>query len=292
MTHRHKETIAFATSAEEAELTHDDRLVIEPLRERGIEIAPLIWDRGGEHHRDIVVRSCWDYHRKAHGFAAWIDRCQQDGTRVWNPPHVLRWNLNKKYLLDLANQGVAIPATVWLAQGADATVQRLRGQIESDALVLKPAVSLGGNDTYLVDAHSERANLILRELLQRGDVIAQAFVEQVQTEGEVSLVFLGDRFSHAIRKTPRQGEFRIHVEHGGSRQIHVPSDALVAQAERVVHSVGEPLLYARVDGVVIDNAIVLMELELIDPMLFLAYCDEAPQRFADAIVQHLARRVG
>ena len=123
----------------------------------------------------------------------------------------------------------------------------------------------------------------------RGEVIAQEFIPEVQTQGEVSLVFLQGQFSHAICKTPRAGEFRVHVEYGGQRQPYEPSEDILRQAREIVSKIDEPLLFARVDAVEREGVLILIELELIDPMLFLGYHASAAARFAACVEALLPR---
>lgn len=277
-------TIAFATSRDEAGLTADDRLAFAPLEELGCAVAPWIWDEGPPPAGLdlVVVRSCWDYHRRPAEFLAWIDALA--GRRVANPPAVLRWNLDKRYLAALADAGATIPRTIFLAPGQEVELAALLAAHELDEVVIKPAVSLSAHETWRSDprqarAHQPRVDALLRD---RG-VLVQSFVPEVLTEGELSLVFLGGEYSHAVRKRPRPGDFRVQVDHGGTREACEAPAWVVGRARACLAAAGEPLLYARVDGVVAGGEFVVMELELIDPVLFLGHDRAAPRRFAAAI---------
>jgi glutathione synthase/RimK-type ligase-like ATP-grasp enzyme len=283
--------IAFATSAADHRLTDDDRLAFEPLAELGIAVDPLVWDDPAaleaEGFEGIVIRSCWDYHLKADAFSRRVEAWARNGVRLWNPARVVLWNLHKRYLLDLAARGARIPRTIVIPRGGD---PEAAAELDGRARVVKPAVSLNGHDTFLVGAADDAlARDEVRELAAAGDVIVQEFVPEVQGGGEVSLVFFGGAFSHAIRKRPRAGEFRVQMEYGGSREPFRPAPELVQQAAAILAMAGETLLYARVDGVEVGGELVLMELEVIDPFLYLGYAEGAPQRFAEALRGFMSR---
>jgi glutathione synthase/RimK-type ligase-like ATP-grasp enzyme len=282
-------TLGFATYSGAPELTADDRLALPALRKRGIEVVPVVW-RGGARPQGLeglVLRSCWDYHQvEPEVFLDWVSQQEQAGSRVWNPFEVVRWNLHKRYLLEAGAHGARIPRTVCVERGAP---RSLRDVLEESGigpgLVIKPAVSLDGHDTFLFGMRHAEAERVYESLLRRGDVLVQEFIEDIQTEGELSLVFLGGTFSHAIRKRPARGGFRVQVEHGGTREPFQPTPAQVRHAEHLLALAGQPLLYARVDVVPVRGELVLMELELIDPMLFLGYAPGAPERFAEAVAR-------
>lgn len=266
--------VGFVTSREDPDLTADDRLAIAPLAARGREVVPVRWDAfdaAGLHA--VVLRSCWDYHRAPDAFRAWLESLAALSIPVCNPPAIAAWNLHKGYLLEL---GVAIPRTTIVRRG-----EPLREPLDAAELVVKPAISLNGHDTVRTTA-AEVASVVAR-LARHGDVLVQEYVPEIERTGELSLVFVGGGFSHAIRKRPAAGEFRVQAEHGGRRERTQASGAHIAWAERLLSGVTADLLFARVDVVERGDELVLMELELIDPMLFLGYADGAPERFADAV---------
>jgi len=205
---------------------------------------------------------------------------------VWNPPAVLRWNSHKGYLRDLAARGVPIVPTRWLERGTPVGLARLlRDAAWSDAVV-KPAVSASAHGTWRTSFETASADQRqLDELLRAGDVMVQPFMSEVRDAGEWSFLFLGGRFSHAVLKRPGAGagDYRVQWEFGGTADAMVPPGNLVADAEAVMTAVPGNPLYARVDGVERDGRLVLMELELIEPHLFLGWDAGAPGRLAAAL---------
>lgn len=243
--------IALVTWSGLPELAPDDRLLRDALIRRGIDVHAAVWDDSRVDWRTfdaIVVRSTWDYHKRIDEFRAWLD--SMEGLPLWNPPALLRWNIHKSYLLDLQARGVNIVPTLLVRD-----------------FIVKPAVSA---TAYRTERHTTDH-----------DVLVQPFVPEIVADGELSFVFLGRKFSHAVRKRPGNDDFRVQTEFGGSVEPFAPSADLLAQAEGIAATLGEEWLYARVDCVVRDERLMLMELEATEPSLFLDA--ESAERFADAL---------
>ncbi len=276
--------IFFLTQSTLPALTNDDLLAAGVLRERGVVVEPWVWERplGGERATGAVVRSCWDYHTKPEGFVAALDAIVAAGVPVLNSPSLVRWNIDKSYLKELGR----IPKTSWVARGTATPLSRILDEAGFTAAVVKPRVSLSALDTFRVcpkDVHEHETRF--RELVRTRDLMVQAFVPEI-LEGEVSLVFLGGRFSHAVRKTPKAGDFRVQEEHGGTRRRIDPKPEWVSEAEKVLGRL-PPMVYARVDVVDTKDGLMWMELEATDPELFFLLAPEAAPRFADAVLAAL-----
>lgn len=247
-----RSAIALATSEKWSHLSPDDALLLNRL-----DALPVVWsDPSVDWTRFdlVVIRSCWDYHLRSAEFRAWIDECEQRRVPMFNPPAVVRWNMHKSYLLDLSSRGVVIPRTT----------------IEHD-VVVKPTVSASAHGAQLI----------------RGEVIVQEFVREIVDDGEWSLVFFDRQFSHSVKKKPKAGDFRVQEELGGSvTRIDAPPH-VVRECERIIGNVEGDLLYARVDVVERPAGVTLMELELIEPWLFLGNEPGASRRFAEAITRRV-----
>lgn len=279
--------IAFATCHQFSAGAADDAALIAELERRGHTVLQRVWNRDGFDDVDLILlRSCWDYHQDVTGFRSWLERIAASGTRVLNPATTALWNLDKSYLEQLAQRGVQIPTTAWIPRGSSTALADVLAQHGLDAAVVKPVVSMSGWETWRtgrVDAARDEARF--RQLVEQRDVMVQTFASAVLEQGELSLVYFGGRFSHAIRKLPRHGEFRIHAEHGGNASPYQPPEAILAEAERIVRATPswESLLYARVDLVPSTEGPLLMELELIDPELFFRFDPAAAARLVDAL---------
>lgn len=281
--------IFLATDAEHRGLTADDRILATALEARGAEVTPLVWNepmptqlgRGSV----VLIRSCWEYHLQHEAFVRWIGALEASGARVVNDPRLLRWNLHKRYLLDLEARGVAIVPTALVPRGDAPSLHAILELSDWPDAVVKPAVSLSAHETWrtsLVSADQAR----FAAMCDRGDVLVQRFVPEIESGGEWSLVFLGGDYSHAVRKRPRPGDFRVQLDHGGSVAPAEPSHPLVDDARRVIAALPTPALYARIDGVEVDGRLVLMEAECIDPVLYFRFAPAAAEAFADTLVAH------
>jgi glutathione synthase/RimK-type ligase-like ATP-grasp enzyme len=282
-------SVALATSRDLRDLWAGDRLFLEELRRRDVHAEPVIWDDDSAEWSAwdcVVIRSCWDYHLKVDRFRAWIDRLEGMRVPLINPPDVLRWNIHKGYLLEVARAGARIPPTRIVAQGD----RRPLGVIVRDAgwtaSVIKPAISASGQSTRLIDrdptTDDERA---YAEMVAAGDVLLQAYVPEVRTHGEWSFVFFEGRYSHAVLKVAAPGEFRVHIEWGGTVEDVPPPPALVRQARALVDALDLGACYARVDGTEVDGELTVMEVELVEPELFFNHDPDATARLADAVMR-------
>jgi glutathione synthase/RimK-type ligase-like ATP-grasp enzyme len=277
------------------DLSGDDQLVLAPLARQGIRATPIAWDdpaiEWGSYDA-LVVRSTWNYHTSAGAFRAWIDRVDALGVPTWNPPAILRWNASKTYLRDLASAGVDIVPTRWIDRGCTATLPDLLDGAGWHAAVIKPAVSASAYETWRVDRSDLTPDDESRfaRLGAAGDVMVQPFLTELARDGEWSLVFIGGEYSHAVLKRPRAGDFRVQHEHGGSAEPRTPAAPTLATARATLARVPGEWLYARVDGVEINGRFVLVELEMLEPSLFLGADDEAAERFAAAIARRIGRK--
>ena len=284
--------VALATYESAPELAPDDRALVPALARLGIHAEPAVWSDPSvpwESFDGVVIRSCWDYHLRVAEFFSWLDIQESAQIRVWNPPAVVRWNADKRYLLDLARRGVPTIPTMIALRGRPRDVEAIVHAEGWRRVVVKPAISASGYETHsLTSPFDERARDTIARVASLSHVLVQPFVEEIPRDGELSFTFIDGRFSHATLKRARSGEFRVQTEHGGSVE-HTAVDAhLVEQAARVLGAMDEVPLYARVDGVVRDGDLLLMELELIEPNVFLSERAGAVDDLAEAIRARLA----
>ena len=283
--------VAFVTYDLFPKLTDDDRLAIEPLRKHNIEVVPLLWcdtNSNFEEYKALVIRSCWDYHTKHKEFIDWLDYVNGSKVKLFNSYETLKWNSNKKYLLNLKAKGIKIPTTVIKGERSSIKLADLMKESYLDKVVIKPAVSASAYETWCVSLkEAENYETRYSNLLKSGSVIVQEYINEITTEGEWSLIFFNGEYSHAVKKLPTQGDFRVQEEHGGSCNLAFPSEDIIAQAKAIVEKLNEKPLYVRVDGVDLNNKFVLLELELIEPDLFLRLDKNAAERFALALTHML-----
>ena len=291
---RHRDAgpaVAIATCAEHRELDDEGRMLLDALHELGIQAHPVVWGEepaGGWEHPDlVVVRSTWDYTFELPGFLAWARAV--GAPRLHNPPDVIAWNADKRYLADLARTGISTIATEHLAPGASFTPPAGR-------FVVKPAVAGGARGAQVFDDdRHEQARAHVAKLHAAGHhALVQPYLDAVDgDEGEIALVFIEGELSHAMHKGPLLALDLPAVEVGfRAEQMSVvpgPADDVVALGRRTLATVherfGGPLLYARVD--VLRDAAgepAVLELELIEPSLFLDFAPGSAMALARAIL--------
>lgn len=276
--------VALVTCRALPDLSDDDQHVLPPLAARGIVGEPVIWNDPTARwsaYDMVVIRSAWDYYHQPAAFAAWVDRLDEAGVPLWNTPRIVRANLDKRYLASLADAGVPIVPTVYV-ENAATDLPALFEQHGWTEAVIKPVISAAAHRTHRLSAHDQG---LFDTVAAHGPVMLQPYLPEIETAGEWSVIYLGGAYSHAVRKVPRAGDFRVQPQHGGQSRRETPPGHVLAAADRLLASLPDPVLYARVDGVErgADGEFQLMELELIEPRLFFAYAHDACERFADAI---------
>jgi hypothetical protein len=247
-----------------------------------------VWDARGVSWPSfdrVVLRSVWDYHLRLPEFTQWVDARARDGSALLNPPALVRWNLHKSYLDDLAAAGCPVIETVRVPRGPAASLAALLGERGWPEAVVKPAVSASAHRTFRVARpEAETLQAELAAILDEGDALVQRLAPEVLHAGEWSIVFVGGAFSHAVLKRGAAGEFRVQEEFGGRATPADPGRDVKAQAAAALAAAPGRATYARVDGVVREGAFVLMELELIEPVLYLGTDPRAAARLADAVL--------
>ncbi len=275
---------AFLTLSDRGSFVVDDALAIAELARRGWQVDEIAWtahDADWRRYACVVVRTTWDYQSDCPGFLATLERIAA-AARLWNPLEVIRWNIEKTYLDDLAARGIAIVPTVYgRGSPVDALAAR-RGR-----LVLKPVVSANADHTYVIDGgEPDSWPAHLPETFAGRAWMLQPFVGSIVSEGEHSLFYFAHRYSHAVVKRPRAGDFRVQEEHGGDIAASAPPADMRAAADAVLAALPRPLLQARVDLVRLDDGRpAVMEVELIEPSLYFRKDNGAAARFADALAE-------
>jgi hypothetical protein len=285
--------ILLATCLEKPELQPGDALLAEALARRGggVETAP--WNGPFEPFARadlVVIRSTWDYARNVKAFRDFIAALRDRRIRTVNPPALMLWNLEKTYLLELGRKGAPLPAT----KLAPATRDGLLGAMSSlglDEAVAKPVIGatasglsiLRRDDPAGLDAAAEKLGF---------DALVQPLIADIRTIGETSLIYFGGAFSHAVIKRPAGGSILVQEEHGGATRAAPPPAWAIGEGARILALLPERPVYARVDVVIhggasLDGRLSLMEVELIEPELFLTHRPEAASRFADVLLNQL-----
>ena len=284
-------TIVFATCDHQPLIAEDDVPLAEALRARRVDVVPIPWTEIDPlaviDAPPVLLRSTWDYHRVPTLFASWLDAMTDSGRPMWNPANVARSNIDKIYLRSLAASGIAVPKTRWLDRVDDSSIAEVLQEEGWDRAVLKPRIGATAHGMFVVTPGIGLSDADLMPARASGALV-QAFVPEIESRGEISLVYAGGAFSHAVSKHAQPGEFRVQKDFGGSVVPLQPGADLLAFAARVMRDVPDTWLYARVDVVETNLGPLLIELELIEPELYLTIVDASSHGLADTIVDKLA----
>lgn len=270
--------IALATCLEKPEGTFDDQLLRAALAKAGHTADFRVWNAAADWtgYDTCLIRSTWDYHRNSAKFVAWV-RAVSVHSRVLNSHEAISWNVDKSYLCDLGHRGLSVVPTKIFTDAGEAR-KAITKQIESGRVVVKPTVSATAELTHKIETDKDLAEIV-KNILARSPLVLQPYVESIEEDGELSLVYFKIqgkvRFSHAIHKRAKRGEFRVQEEFGGSTEKIVPPDPCLELARKTLEMIRQNWTYARVDLVDWTTTPRLGELELIEPELFFRFHSDA-----------------
>jgi len=277
----------------------DDKALIKLINSwPNIKVEFIIWDQYPieklNNFEALFIRSTWDYHLKPREFMEWLKKTEKI-TTIYNSPDIIRWNCKKTYLNELEQNGVPIIPTLFVENIFDnAEINKIIPIIESKnytEIVIKPSISASAYNTKKLESKNLRAAIAkLRTNLQTTNIVdkiahsfmIQPYIPSVTTIGEFSHIFINNKFSFAIMKQTAPGDFRVQ---NGNRELMIPTPEQLEFSEKVMKGLGKNVLYARVDFLEHEGKYLLMELELIEPYLFLTYSPKGIEEFAKAIYQ-------
>lgn len=258
-------------------LTEEDLLLLHFLQHKGLDIHREVWTDTSVNWQQYdlaILKSPWDYVDKITEFYDWLSLLEGLGVRLLNPYATVRWNSDKHYLKEMIDLGYPVIPATFMEKGESFDYTG------TDKLIIKPCVSGGARHTFIVT--QERIPEI-NLLLQEEAFMVQPFMKEIQEEGEWSFLFFNGRFSHCLLKTPVDGDFRVQHQFGGRSLYQQPPANYLLTASSFVDRFAKGCLYARVDGVVKDDQFLLMELELIEPLLFLATHESSYEHYYQAL---------
>ena len=288
--------VGLVTCEELGGITDDDALLASALEESGVQVHPVFWDAESAPNGidALILRSPWNYHLAPDAFLAWVERASTSA-HLWNEVGMVRWNVHKEYLLELGRADIPVAETVLCPKQTAGNLRAIMSERRWDQVVVKPAISASSfmtaivglppytlhRDAALGDRVVEDGQHLLDAILETRDALVQPFMPEIFERGERCLIFIDGMFSHAVQKAPFTS-----VSGKGQRVNAEPDELQLAQ--RALAALSQVPLYARVDllrgG---DNVDRVMELELIDPELYLRFDTESPNRFAAAILRRM-----
>jgi hypothetical protein len=283
--------VLFATYGAQPGLTEDDQHFARALERRGVQVCAAAWDdpaAAWSSAAAVVIRSTWDYHLRRADFLTWVARVSA-ATTLYNDARAVRWNSHKSYLAEIARRGVPVIDTVFASVGSNLDLTAVAREHGWRDVVVKPAVSASAHETRRFDVPDRaEGQAHLDRLLATRDVMVQPHLAALAEQGELSLLFARGRFTHAVRR-------RSALVDGHVMPKSAPADAPAAAIEcaaRVLEAAGaltgvspNEMLYSRVDLAATGSDYVLLELELIEPSLFLVHAPNEAEAFAAALVK-------
>lgn len=271
------------------DLLPSEEFLIPALTNKNHAVTAVIWDDVSIKWTDfdlLIFRNTWDYYEKQAAFDIWLNKIDALKIKCLNSIKTIQKNKHKFYLKELQNQGTSIIPTVFIDKTTTLDLQKIIPKHWQKA-VIKPAYSGGSYQTVLFDIVDINAvNKKYQSIAAEKELLLQDFIPDIETVGETSFIFFNKKFSHCVNKMPIKGDFRVQNQFGGSYIIVHPSQELIDKAQKIVNTFDEDLLYARVDCIVVDNNLLLMEVECLEPDLYFELCPTAKDKFIEAI-EHL-----
>lgn len=274
--------IAIATCTELPNLTENDQLLVPIFKEKGYSVNLEIWDNpetNWQSYDVVIIRSTWDYFLKAKEFNLWVSQFIGSKTKLINSPEIVLENSHKFYLKELQDKGISIIPTLFSSEKI--SIEDLKNWKK---VVIKPAVSAGSHETEVFETASLTAEQ-MNNKVAKDDWLIQPFLSEIQEIGEISMLFFGGNFSHAIKKIPKSGDFRVQKQFGSKYLRFIPDEVLISTGKNIVEIAGKDSAYARVDGILTKNGFLLMEIEMIEPDLYFEYDQDAPLRYVKSVLE-------
>ena len=273
----------------------EDGLVQSPLEKKGLKVIRKSWDAKDfdwAQSRYAIFRSTWDYFDRFGEFFSWFEKTRKVLEFI-NCPEIIYWNLDKHYLNDLKQSNINIPPTIFIEKGEQQSLNTLFKKTQWKKAVLKPAIAGAARETFLIKKE-EHLNYEkeLQRLIKKEAMLFQEFQHQIQSKGEMSLIMINGKFTHAVLKKAKPGDFRVQDDFGGSVIDYIPNKEEIAFAEKAIAACPKATIYGRVDVFYDnDNLLSLGELELIEPELWFRKHHTAANKLADAIYMQIQHNI-
>ncbi len=270
----------------------EDALLVNALTLQGLKVGRFSWsnnDINWNEVKSVVFRTTWDYFSRFKEFESWLVKISKH-VKIFNDIDLINWNMDKNYLQTLEQKGVAIPPTYFINQGDTRTLKQITEGLPYTEYILKPNVSGAARHTYKLNNFNLDDHEDLFELLIGDEsFMIQEFQYNILTKGEISLVIIDGKYTHAVLKQSLDDDFRVQDDFGGTVEVYEPNEEEITFAEKCIAVLDVQPLYARVDLMWDNNdKLVLSELEMIEPELWFRNCPEAAMRLAEAIKNKLA----
>lgn len=272
-------------------ILEERRLLTEALEKRGLSVDLTNWDNPDYDFtktKAVVIRTIWDYFERFDEFAPWLEQTSKQ-TKFINPKSLLSWNVDKHYLKDLSQKGISVVPTVFVDTGSHRSLEVICNEMSWKNIIIKPAISGTAFHTYkVVEGERETHENLFKNLVNERDMLVQPFIETIATKGEASLMVFNGKYTHAVLKNTKAGDYRVQDDFGGTVHDYNPTSEEIAFAESCFKACGKMPAYGRADILWdVDGTILLGELEIVEPELWVRNYPESAEHFVDGIMRYL-----
>ena len=280
--------IAILTCQNIPNLNESDQLLIPSLKKHNIDAKAVIWNDPYINWYDfdvLIFRNTWDYYEKQIEFDLWLEKIEKLGIKTLNSISIINQNKHKFYLQDFEKQGIKILPTIFINKTENLNLSSIIPNHWKKA-VIKPAYSGGSYQTELFNIEDiDKINNHYISIASEKELLLQEFMPEIKTLGETSFIFFNKKFSHAVNKQAVNGDFRIQEQFGGIYKLIEVDSEIIKKAQKIVNTFSENLLYCRVDGIIINNELHLMEVECLEPDLYFNLAEGSIDKFIESILE-------
>jgi len=265
----------------------EDQLLQTALEDKGLKVCKKDWadlSFDWTKTKSAIFRTTWNYFDRFDDFFSWLNQTKNK-TIFINSVEVINWNIDKHYLQYLAKNNINIAPTLFVEKGEKISLKQLFEKTNGREAVIKPAISGAARHTYRINASNcSEFETVFQNLIKNECMLFQEFLNNITTQGEISLILIGGKYTHAVKKIAKKGDFRVQDDHGGSVEKYNPTNLEITFAENCLKASPYQPIYARID-IVYDNnnKPSLSELELIEPELWFRDCPKAAKLLAEEI---------
>ena len=270
-----------------ANILKEEQLLKAALEQQGLSVAITHWDNptyDWSKTKAVLFRTIWDYFERFDEFWMWLQKINTK-TKLINSFNLIEWNIDKHYLKDLHSQGIAVVPTYFVDKGNNIKLQEISKNKGWKDIVIKPAISASAFKTYkILEDDKDNNEELFNSLIYERDMLVQPFFTTISTLGEASLMVVDGKFTHAILKKAKPGDFRVQDDFGGTVQDYTPTEKEINFAEQVFKVCKTKPIYGRVDIVWDNNKnFFLSELEIIEPELWIRNYPKSAEKIAEAV---------
>ncbi len=285
MSYNSKKKCALLTIDDLSDFECYDQLLVEPMNELGWRMDFIPWDKkhiNWGQYDIVIIRSTWDYQARLEKFLFVLKEIDNSSATLINPLDIVKWNIDKKYLIELKNKGIDIVPSIYQDNFFSESIFLAFDHFQCKQLIIKPTIGANADNIFLFnsDTYQYIEDELMKKFKSRSFII-QPFIKSICSTGEYSLIYFGRKHSHTILKKPKDGDFRSQEEHGGIISLvnNTPID-IKHIADKTISKIKKGFFYARIDVLYCTDKPVIMELELIEPSLYFNLDSSSSKRFA------------